>query len=65
VRRLADNIGRWLPKGWGDAGRQLDLFVLADHCYETARGLGDGRASAAFANADWIVGAERARRASP
>jgi membrane-associated phospholipid phosphatase len=60
LRRLADSIGRRLPKGWGDAGRQLGLFVLADLCYETVRGLAEGRAPAAFANAERIVEVERA-----
>jgi membrane-associated phospholipid phosphatase len=60
VRRLADSIGRRLPKGWGDAGRQLGLFVLADLCYETVRGVAEGRTSVAFSNAETIIDAERA-----
>jgi membrane-associated phospholipid phosphatase len=60
VRRLVDRIGRRLPRGWGDAGRQLGLFVLADICYETVRGLAEGRASVAFSNAEAIIDIERA-----
>jgi membrane-associated phospholipid phosphatase len=60
VSRAIDNIGRRLPRGWPDAGRQLGLFVLADLCYETVRGLAEGRAGLAFANAERIVGLERA-----
>jgi membrane-associated phospholipid phosphatase len=58
--RLVGLVGDRLPKGWGDALRQVGLFVLADVCYETVRGVADGRASAAFANADRIVDAEKA-----
>jgi membrane-associated phospholipid phosphatase len=53
-------IGDRLPKGWGDLWRQLGLFVLADLCYETVRGIAEGRADVAFANADTIIAAERA-----
>jgi hypothetical protein len=58
--RAVDAIGNRLPKGWGDAFRQLGLFVLADLCYETVRGIAEGKATAAHANADRIVEAERA-----
>jgi membrane-associated phospholipid phosphatase len=53
-------IGDRLPKGWGDAARQLGLFVLADVCYETVRGIAEGRTDVAFANADRLIEAERA-----
>lgn len=57
---IVKRMGEWLPKGWGDLGRQLGLIVLADVCYETVRGVAEGRTSLAFANADAIVQAERA-----
>ena len=57
---MVDAIGDRLPKGWGDAFRQLGLFVLADLCYETVRGVAEGKATVAYANADRIVEAERA-----
>lgn len=57
---IVNGIGRRLPKGWGDLGRQLGLVVLANVCYETIRGIAEGRASVAFANADRIVDVERA-----
>jgi membrane-associated phospholipid phosphatase len=53
-------IGDRLPKGWGDLWRQLGLFVLADLCYETVRGIAEGRADVAFANAGRIIEVERA-----
>lgn len=48
-------IGAWLPHGWGDAGRQVGLFVLADVCYETVRGIAEGQRAEAFANAHHVV----------
>lgn len=58
--RVVNAIGDRLPKGWGDAARQLGLFVLADLCYETVRGIAEGKTTAAFANADKIVDIEQA-----
>jgi hypothetical protein len=58
--RVVERIGSRLPKGWGDLLRQVGLFALADICYETVRGVAEGRASVAFANADTLVEAERA-----
>jgi hypothetical protein len=58
--RVVRGIGDRLPKGWGDAARQLGLFVLADLCYETVRGIAEGRADVAFTNAHSLIEAERA-----
>jgi hypothetical protein len=58
--RVVRGIGDRLPKGWGDAACQLGLFVLADLCYETVRGIAEGRADIAFANAQRLIEAERA-----
>jgi PAP2 superfamily len=58
--RVVERIGNRLPKGWGDLFRQVGLFALADICYETVRGVAEGRASVAFANAKTLVEAERA-----
>jgi PAP2 superfamily len=60
VRALIARTGNWLPQGWGDAGRQLGLFVLADICYETVRGIADGQRAEAFANAAWVIDVESA-----
>ncbi len=54
-----NSVGRRLPQGWGDLGRQIGLIVLANVCYETVRGIAEGRASVAFENANWIVDVER------
>jgi hypothetical protein len=58
VRGVISRIGEWLPHGWGDAGRQVGLFVLADLCYETVRGIAEGQRTAAFANANWVIDVE-------
>jgi hypothetical protein len=55
---VISRIGEWLPQGWGDAGRQVGLFVLADVCYETVRGIAEGQRVAAFANANWVIDVE-------
>jgi membrane-associated phospholipid phosphatase len=48
-----------LPHGWGDAGRQLGLFVLAELSYETVRGIAEGQRAEAFGNAASITSFER------
>jgi hypothetical protein len=50
---------RWLPKGWGDALRQLVLFAGAYYLYRLVRGFSDGQASVAFDNARDLVTLER------
>jgi hypothetical protein len=60
VRGIVGTLGRRLPRGWGDVFAQLGLFVLADLCYETVRGLAEGRAGLAFSNADRLIDIERA-----
>src|SRR5262245_2611905 len=52
-------VGRFLPKGWGDLGRQLALFAAVDLAYEASRILARGDHDTAFANTDSIVAAER------
>jgi hypothetical protein len=59
VRALVTRIGRWLPQGWGDAGRQLGLFVLAELSSDTDRGGAVGQRAEAFANAAAITDFER------
>lgn len=49
-----------LPNGWVDAGRQVVLFVFAELCYETVRGVAEGKRAEAFANAASIINFERA-----
>jgi len=55
VRALIDRIGRWLPQGYGDAARQLSLFVVAELSYEAVRGIADGQRAAAIANGQNVI----------
>ena len=50
-----NKIGAWLPQGYGDAARQLSLFVVAELCYEAVRGIAEGSANQAFANARAVI----------
>ena len=58
VRRAIEAVPR-LPNGWVDAGRQVALFVIAELCYETVRGVAEGKRAEAFANAASIINFER------
>jgi membrane-associated phospholipid phosphatase len=60
VRSLVGKIGDWLPQGYGDAARQLGLFVVAELCYETVRGIADGERTQAFINGANVIDIERA-----
>ncbi len=59
MRRAVSYLGEFLPKGYPDALRQVGLFVLADLCYETVRGIAEGQRSVAFANGREIIDLER------
>jgi hypothetical protein len=59
MRSLIDRIGRWLPQGYGDAARQLSLFVVAELCYEAVRGIADGQRAVAIANGQHVIDFER------
>jgi hypothetical protein len=59
VRSLINRIGRWLPHGYGDAGKQLGLFVLAELSYEAVRGIADGARVPAFVNGQNVIDLEK------
>jgi membrane-associated phospholipid phosphatase len=59
VSRAFAFIGSKLPKGYPDALRQIGLFVLADLCYETVRGIAEGSRAVAFANGQAVIDFER------
>jgi membrane-associated phospholipid phosphatase len=59
MRALIDRFGRWLPHGYGDAARQLSLFVVAELCYEAVRGVADGARVTAMANGQHVIDFER------
>jgi hypothetical protein len=52
-------VQRILPRGWTDVLRQIVLFCGAYYLYRLVRGVVDGRAAEAFANAREIVHVER------
>jgi membrane-associated phospholipid phosphatase len=62
MRRRITTVGsRWLPKGWGDALRQILLFVGAYMGYQVVRGLINGNDVAkASWNATKVIHLERA-----
>jgi hypothetical protein len=59
VRALINRIGNWLPHGYGDAGKQLGFFVLAELSYEAVRGLADGAREQAFVNGANVISLEK------
>jgi PAP2 superfamily len=59
MRALIRKIGDWLPQGYGDAARQLGLFVLAELSYEAVRGIADGERTQAFINGDNVIALEK------
>jgi membrane-associated phospholipid phosphatase len=52
-------IGDWLPQGYGDAVRQLGLFVVAELCYEAVRGISDGSHDLAQQNGQSVIDLEK------
>jgi membrane-associated phospholipid phosphatase len=62
MRRHLRTVGtRWLPRGWGDALRQVGLFAAAYIAYQIVRGLIDGNDVAkASWNATKVIDLERA-----
>ena len=59
MRSLIDRVGRWLPHGYGDAVKQLGLFVLAELSYEAVRGLADGAREQAMVNGQNVISLEK------
>jgi hypothetical protein len=59
LRSLIGKIGNWLPQGYGDAARQLSLFVVAELCYEAVRGVADGERAHAFTNGANVIDLEK------
>jgi PAP2 superfamily len=61
MRTLIRKIGDFLPQGYGDAGRQLGLFVLAELTYEAVRGISEGPNAAiqARANGQSVIDLEK------
>ncbi len=58
MARIISSIGERLPHGWGDVFKQIGLFAFADVCYETVRGIAEGKEAVAFDNARLLIDAE-------
>ena len=60
MRSLWRKICDWLPHGPADVVLQIGLFVLADLCYETVRGIAEGQSATAFDNGRAVIDFEQA-----
>ncbi|MBS1678973.1 MAG: phosphatase PAP2 family protein [Actinobacteria bacterium] len=59
MSRVFSAVTARLPKGWGDAGRQLGILVLVDLIYELGRGLADQSRPDAMRHGAQIIDFER------
>jgi membrane-associated phospholipid phosphatase len=59
VSRALAAIGSKLPKGWGDAGRQLAILVGIDAIYQLGRGVADHSRADAIAHGAQVIDFER------
>jgi hypothetical protein len=59
MSQVLSRIGGWLPKGWGDAGRQLGILVGVDLIYELGRGVADGSKAGAIDHGSQVISFER------
>ena len=57
--RPVAKLSRALPRGWGDALRQLLLFFVAYNAYEVVRGIADHDHALAISNSTHIIHFER------
>jgi hypothetical protein len=63
MSRALRAVGERLPKGWGDAGRQLGILVGVDIGYELVRGIADGQRTDAIAHGQQVINLERGAHA--
>ena len=49
----------WMPKGWGDAGRQLAILVGVDLIYDFGRGVADSSRADAIRHGSQVIDWER------
>jgi membrane-associated phospholipid phosphatase len=59
MSRAWKTVGAKLPKGWGDAGRQVCILVGVDIAYELVRGIADSQRSDAIAHGQQVIDLER------
>jgi len=55
MSRALSGLSAKLPRGGADAARQVGILVLVDLAYELARGLADGKRSAAIAHGQRVI----------
>jgi membrane-associated phospholipid phosphatase len=60
MSRAINAVGSWLPKGWGDLGRQIAILVGVDLAYTAVRGIADSERAAAFNHGNQVIDFERA-----
>ncbi|MFN8215638.1 MAG: phosphatase PAP2 family protein [Solirubrobacterales bacterium] len=58
MSRAISRVGAWLPKGWGDVGRQLGILVGVDILYELGRGIADSDRADAIAHGAQVIAFE-------
>jgi membrane-associated phospholipid phosphatase len=59
VSRAFARISAKLPKGWGDAGRQIGILVGVDVAYELVRGIADSQRVDAIAHGSQVISFEQ------
>src|SRR3954454_16969191 len=59
MSRAWKTVGAKLPKGWGDAGRQIGILVGVDILYELGRGVADSSRADALAHGAQVIDWER------
>ena len=60
MSRALARIGSKLPKGWGDAGRQIGILIGVDIVYELGRGIADSNKTDAMAHGAQVIDFEQA-----
>lgn len=60
MSRALNAVSSLLPKGWGDAGRQLGILVGVDVIYELGRGIADSSRAEAIHHGAQVISWERA-----
>jgi membrane-associated phospholipid phosphatase len=59
MSRAFNAVTAKLPKGWGDAGRQLGILVAVDIAYELVRGIADSQRADAITHGQQVIDFER------
>ena len=59
VSRAFARVSAAMPKGWGDAGRQIGILVGVDIIYELGRGIADSSRADAISHGQQVIDFER------